>query len=379
MNKFFELIQIALGSKQSYSDPPSADEWQEIFSESQRQALCGVAFCGIERLPECQRPPKSLMLKWYMIVAKLEEKNRHMNVRSVQVCNRFRQDGFLGCILKGQGNSVLYPSPLRRQCGDIDIWLLPEEESGNPNTNWNKSRDKILHYVLKLFPNESVRFHHVEFPALKDAAIEVHYIPMYMQNPFGHRNLLKFFRENKDEEFSNIVEMPENAGRLCIPTARFNAVYQLTHIFIHFIIEGIGLRHFVDYFYVMKNLKQEDHAYVVKELRRINLYGFSKSVMYVLKEVLGLEDEYLISPPDEKRGKVLVSEILEGGNFGKYGTKYWKEGAGFMSKNWEKLKRNMHFLSSYPSEIFFEPFSRIFRTYYCKMVKKRALKKLNTD
>ena len=379
MNKFFELIQISLNRKQQFNEKPSTDEWQEIFLESQRQALSGIAFSGIEKLPESQRPPKQLMLQWYMLVAKLEDMNRHLNVRSIQVTNRFLEDGFMGCVLKGQGNAVMYPMPLRRQCGDIDIWLLPKEEYGISNWNWKESREKILDYVLKRFPNESVRYHHVEFPALKDVAIEVHYIPMFMQNPWGLRHLLKFFEENKDEEFNNYVELPENIGKLCVPTPRFNAVYQLTHIFIHFIIEGIGLRHFVDYYYVMKFLKKEDHKYVQNQLKKINLYGFSQAVMYVLKEILGLEDHHLISPPNEKKGKILINEILEGGNFGKYGTKYWQEDSGFMMKNWEKLKRNMHFLSSYPGEILFEPFSRVIRTYYCKKVKKRALKRIERN
>ncbi len=362
--------------KDQFHASPSAEEWQDLFAESQRQTLSGFVFTGIEKLPLSQLPPKQLMLQWYMLVAKLEDMNRHLNTRCIQVSKRFSEDGFMCCILKGQGNAVMYPNPYRRQCGDIDIWLLTQEEYSKSTTDWKKSRDKILDYVLKFFPNESVRYHHVEFPALKDVAIEVHYIPIYVQNPFGQKNLVNFFLKHKEEAFSNYVDLPENTGKICVPTPRFNAIYQLSHIFIHFIIEGIGLRHFVDYYYVLKNLQQSDHNYIQKELRKINLYGFSQATMYVLKEVLGLEEEYLISSPDEKKGKVLISEILEGGNFGKYGTKYWHEDSGLLMKNWDKLKRNMHFLTSYPGEIIFEPFSRVVRTLYCKRVKKRALKRL---
>ena len=45
---------------------------------------------------------------------------------------------------------------------------------------------------------------------------------------------------------------------------------------------------------------------------------FARAVMYVLHEALGLSEEKMIAPMDDKRGKLLLSEILNGGNFGKH-------------------------------------------------------------
>lgn len=382
MNKFFELIQISLGNKERFDEVPNDEEWQNIFNEAQRQTLCGVAFSGLERLPAEQRPSKSLTLQWYMITNKIEDMNRHLNRRSMQVEERFRQDGFLGCVLKGQGNAVMYPNPLRRQCGDIDIWLLPKEQLGNEDFSWKSNRERIAQYIVDIrsknekIPERAIKYHHIDFPVLKDVEIEVHFVPMYMQNPWGRKHLLQFFRETKDEEFGHSVELPEGAGRLCVPTARFNAVYQLTHVFQHFIIEGIGLRHFLDYYYVMRNLKSEDKEFVQHWLHRINLFGFSQAVMYVLKECLGLDEKYLISNPNEKRGKVLISEMLHGGNFGKYETRYWKDNDNFITKNWQKLRRNAHFIVSYPSEVLSEPFFRIYHYWWGKCFQNKIMNRI---
>lgn len=38
--------------------------------------------------------------------------------------------------------------------------------------------------------------------------------------------------------------------------------------------------------------------------------------MYVLGEVLGLEEAKMLCPPDSERGKVLLREVLADGNFG---------------------------------------------------------------
>lgn len=385
MNKFFELIQISLGSKGKFEEAPSENDWNEIFKEAQRQALIGLAFCGIEKLPETQKPPKGVIINWFLIVSKIEEQNRHLNKRSVQVSQRFLQDGFLGCILKGQGNAVMYDYPFRRHSGDIDIWLLPKEQIGKKDINLKKNREIISEYVLRILSKRGkiekrmIKYHHIEFPVLKDVEVEVHFFPMFMQNHWNIKNLMRFFSMMKDEVFSNYVELPEEAGKICVPPARFNAVYQLTHIFVHFIIEGIGLRHFVDYYYVLKNLKEKDKPFVVKHLKKIGLYGFSKAVMFVLKEALGMEEKYLISKPHEKRGKVLISEILAGGNFGQYETRYWKEDGGFLNKNWEKLKRNAHFTFSYPSELIAEPFFRIYHYWWGKNFQKKILKRINSS
>ena len=54
--------------------------------------------------------------------------------------------------------------------------------------------------------------------------------------------------------------------------------------------------------------------------------------MYVLHEALGLPEEKMIAPMDEKRGRLLLAEILDGGNFDRHFTKY----AGFTHQSMGK-------------------------------------------
>ena len=101
---------------------------------------------------------------------------------------------------------------------------------------------------------------------------------------------------------------------------------------------------------------------VQRELKYLGLWKFAGAVMYVLHEVLGLPKEKMISSMDEKRGKLLLAEILNGGNFGKHFTKY----AGFThqsmgKKYFLKIWRNMHFVRYYLAEALSEP---IFRTWH---------------
>lgn len=52
----------------------------------------------------------------------------------------------------------------------------------------------------------------------------------------------------------------------------------------------------------------------------LNLTKFAGVALYVLQEIFGLEKEFHIVPPDDKFGKVLLSEILAGWNFGQANT-----------------------------------------------------------
>ena len=103
-------------------------------------------------------------------------------------------------------------------------------------------------------------------------------------------------------------------------------------------------------------------TWLQKDLKHLGLWKFAGAVMYVLKEVLGLSEEKMIVPVDEKRGRLLLAEILDGGNFGRHFTKY----AGFThqsmgKKYFLKIWRNMHFVRYYPAEALSEP---IFRTWH---------------
>ncbi|RHL33282.1 hypothetical protein DW026_14490 [Segatella copri] len=131
--------------------------------------------------------------------------------------------------------------------------------------------------------------------------------------------------------------------------------------------EGIGLRQLFDYYFVdvkwhtdLTNLT--DLAALQRDLKWLGLWKFAGAVMYVLHEALGLSEENMIVPMDEKRGKLLLAEILNGGNFGKHFTKYGHfTQQGMAKKYFLKIWRNMHFVRYYPAEALSEP---IFRTWH---------------
>ena len=332
-------------------------DWRQLYTFASRQTLLGFCFDGIERLTkefseELKQNPmgRDLLMTWMGAAQQIRRQNMKVNAVAAKLFSMLREDRMRCCVLKGQGNALMYPNAYSRNPGDIDVWI-------------NASRERIMEYARNKFElGDDISLQHLE-TSLDGVPVELHFFPCFMNNPIYHARLQKWFRRNADLQFSHIVSLPDGAGDIAIPTSSFNVVYQLTHLYHHFFDEGIGMRQIIDYYYVVNNdelLAIKDT--LQKELKHLGLWKFAGAVMYVLHEALGLSEEKMIAPMDEKRGKLLLAEILNGGNFGKHFTKYGHfTQQGMAKKYFLKIWRNMHFVRYYPAEALSEP---IFRTWH---------------
>ena len=435
----FLFLNYCLGKKVDMSMVVAKIDWRQLYTFASRQALLGFCFDGIKRLTkefseELKQNPmgRDLLMTWMGAAQQIRRQNMKVNAVAGKLYSKFREDGLRCCILKGQGNALMYPNSYSRTPGDIDVWV-------------NASREEITEYAKRHFNLEDdIRFHHLE-TTMDAVPVELHFFPCSMNNPLYHARLQKWFKRNADLQCSNVVSLPDGIGEIAIPTTAFNVVYQLTHLYHHFFDEGIGMRQIIDYFLVVNDfsknvfldtdfsnssvslskgsstshpsplsseerdvtapsrcsepLRSKDGGaskpspncagwdrlsiegdnsagsttavtssastalvVVQRELKYLGLWKFAGAVMYVLHEVLGLPEERMIAPMGEKRGKLLLAEILNGGNFGQHFTKYGHfTQQGMAKKYFLKIWRNMHFVRFYPAEALSEP---IFRTWH---------------
>ena len=430
----FLFLNYCLNKKVDMSMVVAKIDWRQLYNFASRQALLGFCFDGIERLTkefseELKQNPmgRDLLMTWMGAAQQIRRQNMKVNAVAGKLYSKFREDGLRCCILKGQGNALMYPNPYSRTPGDIDVWI-------------DASREEITEYAKCHFEiGDDIRFHHLE-TTMDGVPVELHFFPCSMNNPIYHVRLQKWFKRNADLQCSNVVSLPDGIGEIAIPTTAFNVIYQLTHLYHHFFDEGIGMRQIIDYYYVVNNdlsnhpvpLSKEGSTFspspsssgsgdvtapsrcseplrskvggpskvspdcagwdrrdaigdiasdasvssvftkdssastaldvVQRELKYLGLWKFAGAVMYVMKEVLGLSEDKMIVPMDEKRGKLLLTEILNGGNFGKHFTKYGHfTQQGMAKKYFLKIWRNMHFVRYYPAEALCEP---LFRTWH---------------
>ena len=358
MSDLFDFLKYCLGAKSDVNKVIAGMDWQELYSFASKQALLGLCFNGIERLgkeysEELKQNPigRELLMTWMGKAQQIRRQNMKVNAEAGKLFSMLREDGLRCCILKGQGNALIYPNSYSRTPGDIDVWV-------------NANRKIIMEYASKKFELEDdIRLQHVE-TAIDGIPVELHFFPCTINNPIHNARLQKWFKRNADLQCSNVVSLPDGIGEIAMPTTAFNVVYQLTHLYHHFFDEGIGMRQIIDYYYVvsMLNVDCEMLTWLPKDLKHLGLWKFAGAVMYVLHEALGLSEEKMIAPMDEKRGKLLLAEILNGGNFGQHFTKYGHfTQQGMAKKYFLKIWRNMHFVRYFPAEALCEP---IFRTWH---------------
>lgn len=452
---FFEFLRFCIGTVQEVPSSLKGADWRVLYAMARKQCLVGVLFDGIKRLPADVGMDKGLLFQWMAQNQTLRKANARLDKAAVEVAEWFGRKGFRTCVLKGQGNALLYPPGMERTPGDIDLWV----DGGDR---------KVVSFVRSLSPDEKVCYHHIGFPEYNGVEVEVHFRPSFLFCFRHNRRLQEYYERVMDEQFAHKVKLG-GQGEVAVPKAEFNLIFQLTHIFTHLMNEGIGLRQLLDYFFLLKNTdfignadgvsgntnggvfgantdftdntdkfsgnvdgdgfllntdftdftdkfsgnvdgdgfllntnstdltdrfsgSAEKHScdsgdscssilssdsseladgvdrrLLQDELRRLGLWEFAGAVMYIMKEVFGLEDNRLIVPPDVKRGRLVLKEVLEAGNFGQYDKRNWF-GHSALGHNLQRLYRDMRLVRYFPEEALSEPFFRIWHFFWRKSI-----------
>ena len=347
-----ELVQVSLGTRGRLSRVPTSVEWSAIYNGCQGQAISGIAFEGVQKLPENQWPPQALLFEWIGLTEQIKQQNEYVDKQTAEIWKQLKNDGLHTVILKGQGIAQEYGDlSSLRQPGDIDIWV-----KGGYQT--------VCDYVKQTLPTVDVAYHRFHYDYFKDTEVELHHRPTLMRNLLDDRKLARWYNSFEDFVYK------EDKG-FAVPSAEFNRIFILTHIYRHFLFEGIGLRQVIDYYFILKNdvrRKKEDVAKTLKELR---LTRFAEAVMWILHTQLGLEEQYLICGLNEKEGRFVLNEIEQTGNFGQTDKRY-------RYKRYFKLRRQiahgLHLLQHYPSEVIWTPIWLVYHKVW-KWHKVREIRK----
>lgn len=377
---FLSLLRLALGTSKDVPQVSFA-ELKGIYETAKKQLLVGILYVSIEKgdirptdTSEHQEELEDLLMSWMADKIKIERRNKKVDSDVVEAIQQLQADGFECCLLKGQGNALLYPRPALRTPGDIDLWVR-SRRANEPEQSVQKS----IAYVRGVNPHAKASYHHVGGLDKNGTEIELHYRPHFMQNGFYNRRLQHYFNGQTDRQFSHKVKL--GTSDVAVPTQDFNVIFQLSHIYQHLFNEGIGLRQIVDYFYVLKSrspkgrgdakpmqLKGDgqsaDGNDTERQLRELGLLNIAKALMWILITILGMPSGWAIVPPDERRGRFVLSEILRGGNFGKYDERNRRFGRSWIGRNTQRMVRDLRLVRYFPSEALSEPFFRLWHAWW---------------
>lgn len=368
LQDFYTILQSAIGKTVQLSHTLSEKEWNEIFGLAKKQALVGIMFEGIERLPQEQWPPRNVVLQWAMMVESIKHRNRQTTDVCLRLTEALGKDGFETCILKGQANHVYYDGlnsehslGQLRICGDVDAWIWPKEKTRHPVKS-------IIDYCQSKKILLSLCHLHAEVKPVNGVPVEIHFRPSFLNAPWSNLCFQKLFKsavfENKEIDKCGLIK------KLRVD---YDLIFQMNHIYRHLLDEGVGMRQVLDFYMLLKTYRKEslvrdelmDGSALKKHVKACGMGRFASALMYVLQKIFDMDGSELLCAPSEHHGSFLLDEMMLAGNFGHYDARMRtlevKKGklSYQLQKALRRFKRNLRFLTSYPGEVICEPIARV--------------------
>lgn len=296
------LLRYAVGQTDTLPLHPTEEEWQQLYEEACRQSLVGLLFEGVRRLRGPQAPPLRLVLRWGGDADNIAQLNKVCNSEAARLTQLFEREGHATVILKGQANALLYPNPLSRQPGDIDIWV-----SGG--------KERVLAMLQRLgLTDESsdVGYHHVHLnQRAQGIEVEVHFLASS-----GHQD--KDCSERLQQYLNDWLSTEQTmvAEGFRVPSMPFALTMQLAHIRHHLYKEGIGLRQLTDYWLLLRHSTDAERRDVASRLQELGLLTVARALMWLIGTLFLERENLLPVPPAKQKGQWMLKQVLRKGNFG---------------------------------------------------------------
>ena len=297
--------------------PLSAGEWERVFTLARQQTVTGIAFRGLDFLPEEAAPPMDIMAKWMAHADRIEQSNRVMNETVAKLYGHFASAGVEAVLQKGQGVAAMYPEPLLRECGDIDLYFPGHDGVSDPLAGIDGA-------VRERQPDGSWSY-------VVDGIIVEHHADLVdIQSPRAKIYVQKLIQE---KGFEKVVTA--DGVEVLVPAPEVNLLLLSSHILKHAFGVGIGLRQFCDYAVARRYYEGRVNEEEMREIWRMT--GLEKW-QSLLEEFIGrfLDSDCALARNDnkdfqddthserseesfyKKKTGVLLDIVLKGGNFGVY-------------------------------------------------------------
>lgn len=348
--QFFALLRSGLwGTEIEPLLFAGAVDWSGIFSMAQKQTVTGLLFDGVSKLPVEVQPSAEMMRRMFQMVVRIERSHQLLNKKLSEIVPAMRAESICPILLKGQGVAQNYLNPLRRQCGDIDLYV------GKENC------DKAMKVLLDLGADaqnktkrKSPKHENFDYDGV---SVELHFLVEKLYYPKYNK---RFQMWTKQQLCADKLRVRDIGGEteVLLPPVDFDALFVFNHAYRHFLSGGIGLRQLCDW-------AMHLHVFAGQINKEELLDGLKSFGIFKAWQVFGcIAVDYLGLPKDEfpfytakyaKHSDKLLREILFSGNFGQYNPELKKRPKGYLRGKLHSLfirnKRLSDMLTVFPKDV----------------------------
>lgn len=296
-NAFWELLQC--GIRNSTPDITlfgslTAGEWEDIYGLVRKHAVIGVTFPVLEKLPVELKPGRKLYLKWCGMALQIRNSNQRMNKAFNDLNRWFGQVGIYPILMKGLGVAALYPQPLLRMAGDIDIYILKQDYI------------VVVDMIRKAGFRLKQTAEHDEF-VFQGVQVELHTYTSHYGSILENAQRVDF--------------ISDGISTYRTPSAEANALLLIKHPAKHMFTSGSAIRHLCDWALFL----QQNHDRISFDALEANLKseGFERFAMTFTSLAvgyLGLSRTAVcqdwLDKSKKKQEDVLLNDLMEKGDCG---------------------------------------------------------------
>ncbi len=343
--QFFALVKSGLWNVPIDESLFTDVDWKAILSICDEQTLNGILFEGISMLPTDRQPSTALMRQLYQRVICIEQTHTLLNQRLKDAIKILQSESITPILLKGQGVALNYLEPIRRQCGDIDLYVGKKD--------YDRAYSIFLALGLEAEDDGECASKHYHFE-WKGVTIELHKIADNL--PMHNRKFQKW--THKHLKGDSLRKVNIGGGDVLLPPFNFDAFYIFLHLFSHLMLGGIGLRQLCDwarYLHVNKNQINQDE--LLHDLKSLGLYHAWQVFGCIVVNELGLPqgDFPFYTTRYKQDATIVLKNIFQMGNFGQNDPTRSKGSGGYISQKWHSLmhhqKQMGRLFSVFPIEI----------------------------
>lgn len=277
-----QLLSIAINRKSFIVDDNV--DWRNVLLLAQKQGVRGLAYEALELLKQENEactcfPERTTLMQWYAQTLYVEKKiAQHVDLAK-DVVELWKRNGIKTIVFKGLAHSRYYPKPEHREFGDFDCYLIDAYGECAYRQGNEVARKKGLMVDDGWYKHSHIAYkkltieNHQYFTSARRGGTDLA-LHKYIVEAIGNGNKLERL------DGTEIYVLPVEAEGL----------FMLYHSLTHFLVEGINLRHFVDWAcWIKANQGKLEWSEFYSLCKRFRLDGFADVLNTIAVKYLGVE------------------------------------------------------------------------------------------
>lgn len=303
--QYFALLRAALWD--GPVELEGAVDWKAVLKMAEHHGNTALLADVAVKMTDANKPSETLCASLRLVMRNNLLQQMHLRQIMVSAVKLLREHGIEAVLLKGFGLASLYPNPVLRQFGDIDLFVGIDNfhpactvlRTLPGGYNWGEEVDEGRHFNIEFGP----------YP------MEVHRVSAEVSDP---KESKVYADIERDGLFENTQRVDLDGFEVSIPSKEFQVFYTFYHAWHHFLTSGVGWRQLSDVALTLHAYRDDlDLERLRQWLDSMHLMKPWQAFGYLLVDCLALPKEEMpfYDASCRRTARRLYRNVMEMGNF----------------------------------------------------------------